>query len=56
MLDYSQRPALAPPFKDLVRDYWYLERLKLIAFGVFFEVSILVGVFLLKPLEALSCA
>ena len=55
MLDYSERPALAPPFKDLVREYWYLERLNLIAFGVFFEVIILLGV-LLKPLEALSCA
>jgi len=56
MLDYSQRPAVAPAFKDLVRDYWYLERLKLIAIGVLFEVSILLGVFLLRPLEALSCA
>ena len=55
MLDYSQRPALAPPIKDLVRDYWYLERAKLLAIGVFIEVSILLGV-LLKPLEALSCA
>ena len=55
MLDYSQRSALAPPLKDLVRDYWYLERLKLIAFGVFLEVSFLLVV-LLKPLEALSCA
>ncbi len=55
MLDNSQRLALATPFKGFVRDYWHLERLKLMAFGVFLEVSLLLGV-LLKPLEALSCA